>query len=141
MSSDIEDFYVQRSEPVRPLLPRDVDWEQEDGEYVEYVTIGSEDGWLLFVGEPEPVERDDIPEVLRAAQPNLRFRVAARIEPISPPDEAWELLERVLDAVGGHLGGATFDIRTGHVIVWRDGQRERPSPRPKKRLFGRLRGR
>jgi hypothetical protein len=51
--------------------------------------------------------------------------VWARIEPSAPGDDAWELMDRVLDAVGGPLGGATFDVRTGHAIVWRDGQRQR----------------
>jgi hypothetical protein len=75
---------------------------------------------------PEPVDVEQIPEHLRAALPDLRFAINAAIEPIDPPEEAWLLLDSVLDAVGGALGGATYDIRNGRVIAWRDGQRIEP---------------
>ncbi len=80
-----------------------------------------------MIYDPEPVEAEQIPADLRAALPDLRFAITAGIEPINPPDEAWQLLDSVLDAVGGALGGATYDIRTGRVIAWRDGQRIEPS--------------
>jgi hypothetical protein len=123
MSSDVEHFYARRSEPVGPLLPKEVQWEQEDGEHV-----AGGDEWQLVIYDPEPIDAEQVPPDLRAALPDLRFAINAGIEPIDPPDEAWQLLDAVLDAVGGALGGATYDIRTGRVVAWRDGQRIEPSP-------------
>jgi hypothetical protein len=120
MSSDIEHFYVQRSEPLVPLLPDGAAWEQI-GE--EISTEG--DGWVLLLYEPEPVDAAEIPEDLRTALPGLAFRVAASIEPIAPPEDAWDLLDTVLDAVGAALGGATYDLRSGHAIAWVNGSRTR----------------
>ncbi len=121
MSSDIDDFYVQRSKPLGPLLPSHVEWEHDDHEHV--VTA---DGWQLMVYDPEPVEVGEIPAALRRAVPGLRFRVSAGIEPINPPEAAWQLMDTVLDAVGAALGGATYDIRDGRAIAWRDGRRVEP---------------
>ena len=120
MSSDIEHFYVERGDPLLPLLPDGGGW-LHDGE--EHVAEG--EGWLLTVYDPEPVEAAEIPEDLRSLVPGLAFRVDARLEPINPPDQAWALLEAVLDTVGGALGGATYDVRSGHAIAWRDGLRVR----------------
>jgi hypothetical protein len=41
MSSDVEHFYVQRSEPLGPLLPTHVQWEHDEEEYVAAGTRGS----------------------------------------------------------------------------------------------------
>lgn len=122
MSSDVEHFYVRRSEPLGPLLPKHVHWEHDDEEH-----IAAADEWQLLIYDPDPVEVEQIPDDLRAALPDLRFTISAAIEPIDPPEEAWQLLDSVLDAVGGALGGATYDIRTGRVVVWRDGKRIEPS--------------
>jgi hypothetical protein len=124
MSSDVEHFYVRRSEPLGPLLPNDVRWEHDEEEHV-----AGGDEWQLLIYDPEPVKAEQIPPDLRAALPDLRFTINASIEPINPPDEAWQLLDSVFDAVGGALGGATYEIRTGRVIAWRDGQRIEPSSR------------
>jgi hypothetical protein len=120
MSIDIEDFYVQRSEPLAPLLPPDVEWEH-DGEEV----IAEGDGWMLTVFEPEPIDAGEIPADLRAAVPGLAFRVVVAIEPSGPPDDAWKLLDAVLDGVGAALGGATYDPLSGHAIAWPEGRRTR----------------
>jgi len=121
MSIDIEDFYVRRSEPLAPLLPRDVEWEQ-DGEEV----AAEGDGWMLTLSEPEPVDAGEIPADLRAVVPGLAFRVAVSIEPIGPPEDAWKLLDAVLGAVGSARGGATYVPRSGHAIAWPDGRRTTP---------------
>ena len=122
MSSDVEHFYVRRSEALGPLLSKHVRWEHDDEEHV-----AGADEWQLLIYDPEPVEVEQIPDDLRAALPDLRFAISAAIEPIDPPEEAWQLLDSVLDAVGGALGGATYDIRTGRVVAWRDGKRIEPS--------------
>ena len=122
MSSDVEHFYVRHSEPLGPLLPKHVQWEHDDDEHV-----AGGDEWQLVIYDAEPVEVEQVPDDLRVLQPELRFAINAAIEPIDPPEEAWQLLDSVLDAVGGPLEGATYDIRTGRVIAWRDGQRVEPS--------------
>jgi hypothetical protein len=122
MSSDVEHFYVQRTEPLGPLLPGPVEWVEQDG---EYAADGGE--WQLLVYEPEPVETDEIPADLRGAVPGLRFSVGATVEPINPPKEAWQLLNAVLDAVGGALGGASYDPDSGRVIAWSNGERFEPA--------------
>jgi hypothetical protein len=135
MSSDVEHLYVQRNEPaLSTLLPGHVEWEDEGG---EFVADGGE--WLLFVSGPEPVDPAEIPEELRAAVPDLRFEVYARIEPINPGHSAWEFLNAVFDAVGGGLGGASYDIHSGRVIAWEDGRRIHPAPASKKGFLGRFR--
>jgi hypothetical protein len=134
MSSDIDDFYVQRSEPLGPLLPTHVEWDHYDDEHVVVA-----DDWQLMVYDPEPVEAKEIPDDLRHEVTELRFRVSAVIEPINPPDEAWDLMDAVLDAIGAKLGGATYDIRTGRPIAWHGGRRVE-SNRPRRTgLFGRFR--
>ena len=49
MSSDIEHFYVQRSEPLGPLLPADVPWEHDGEEH-----IAGRDEWQLLIDDCEP---------------------------------------------------------------------------------------
>jgi len=120
MSSDIEHFYVERGAPLSELLPDGAGW-SHDGE--EHVAEGG--GWLLYVYDPEPVDPAEIPSDLRALMPGLSYRVDARLEPIDPPDQAWALLDAVLDTVGGARGGATYDPRSGLAFAWREGLRVR----------------
>ena len=112
MSVETE-LWTRTSGDIRPSLPRSAAWESFD----DHVELDG-GGWLLSVGTPEPVDAADVPQDIARLLDGVAFRVAITVEPISPPEEAWALLDEVMSALGRALGGAALDPRTGRPVSW-----------------------